>query len=438
MEFLSGVTPEGDRLKELANGDPDAMACAQTLWCYIHWLDDCIDKDKVLTHEDSAQRSMDLLLMLSFNRFWEANKSHLVPVLLVGLNSWLDSERAKHHPDYRFRAAADVWKSVYGEVFYQIALLTGGYEHMRKMALKWRGVDFDAKPGDEPDKEEKAPVSDRPVREWAFPKDHLSHPEFPVEWFYWSGILEGDGKRIGYHVCKFGSGDHCPLHFSTFDLDTGEYFTYESLCVEFMCHYEAEKTSKFTIKVGLKSFSFAMAPAEVYLQGGDGVTVKGEHPSEFSHHYSVPKIATQLTIFDGQKESILTGNSWFDHEFMPFIPDKIRWAWFYANLPDGWINGYILIKDDYIDGNHSRVTLFENGSAKEIGKDLSCNKIPTIDEPEFVLHDTTRNIKIDLLLNKKEVFKSKIRNYLELPCRVSILGIGGEIKEGTGYLEVAS
>ena len=43
--------------------------------------------------------------------------------------------------------------------------------------------------------------------QFAFPRDHASHPEFKLEWWYYTGNLETSaGRRFGYQVTFFRVG----------------------------------------------------------------------------------------------------------------------------------------------------------------------------------------------------------------------------------------
>jgi len=60
-----------------------------------------------------------------------------------------------------------------------------------------------------------------PGYEFEFPRDHFAHPEFQIEWWYYTGNLETpDGRRFGYvHQLAFYrsilwqvTGDLAPVH----------------------------------------------------------------------------------------------------------------------------------------------------------------------------------------------------------------------------------
>ncbi|HEX6217014.1 MAG TPA: lipocalin-like domain-containing protein, partial [Vicinamibacterales bacterium] len=45
-----------------------------------------------------------------------------------------------------------------------------------------------------------------------FPRDHASHPDYKIEWWYYTGnVKAADGRRFGYQVTFFRVGvDHTP------------------------------------------------------------------------------------------------------------------------------------------------------------------------------------------------------------------------------------
>src|SRR5215213_7923956 len=49
---------------------------------------------------------------------------------------------------------------------------------------------------------------------FAFPRDHASHPDFKIEWWYYTGNLDAaDGRRFGYQITFFRIGvDRTPTN----------------------------------------------------------------------------------------------------------------------------------------------------------------------------------------------------------------------------------
>src|SRR5262245_48547218 len=50
--------------------------------------------------------------------------------------------------------------------------------------------------------------------QFAFPRDHASHPDYKIEWWYYTGnVAAADGRRFGYQVTFFRVGvDHAPTN----------------------------------------------------------------------------------------------------------------------------------------------------------------------------------------------------------------------------------
>ena len=49
---------------------------------------------------------------------------------------------------------------------------------------------------------------------FAFPRDHASHPDYKIEWWYYTGnVKAADGRRFGYQITFFRVGiDHTPMN----------------------------------------------------------------------------------------------------------------------------------------------------------------------------------------------------------------------------------
>src|SRR6188472_3040730 len=50
--------------------------------------------------------------------------------------------------------------------------------------------------------------------QFSFPRDHASHPDFKIEWWYYTGNVQTkEGRRFGYQVTFFRVGiDHTPAN----------------------------------------------------------------------------------------------------------------------------------------------------------------------------------------------------------------------------------
>ena len=55
--------------------------------------------------------------------------------------------------------------------------------------------------------EPQAPWKEHPGYTYSFPRDHASHPDYKIEWWYYTGNVKAkDGRRFGYQVTFFRVG----------------------------------------------------------------------------------------------------------------------------------------------------------------------------------------------------------------------------------------
>jgi predicted secreted hydrolase len=72
------------------------------------------------------------------------------------------------------------------------------------------------------------------------------------------------------------------------------------------------------------------------LEGVNGLSRKAEGVGEASYYYSYPRLATQGQLRIGSKTYVVSGLSWFDHEFSTSSLGKnqVGWDWFCLQLDD--------------------------------------------------------------------------------------------------------
>ena len=208
-----------------------------------------------------------------------------------------------------------------------------------------------------------------PGREFSFPADHTSHPDFKTEWWYYTGHLESEtGKRYGYQVTFFRFGlrdrqqpvkDKAPLftelymaHFALSDLNKKKFYFRERINRGYgeragaatnrylvwnedwkvtgdAKNHSIQASDRGTaLRLKLTSFK----PPVLHGQGG--LSRKGEGEGRASYYYSLTRMQTEgeLTI-DGRKEHV-RGFSWMDHEFgsNQLREDQVGWDWFSIQL----------------------------------------------------------------------------------------------------------
>ena len=203
-----------------------------------------------------------------------------------------------------------------------------------------------------------------------FPRDHGSHPEYRIEWWYYTGNLEAaDGRRFGYQVTFFRIGvDPAPTnpsrwavrdlhmaHLAVTDISTTQHMTAERFDrggagwagarertldvwngdwraeLDGEAHRLRAADGSFGVDLRLE------AGKPPTLHGHEGLSRKGAEPGNASHYYSMTRMPTtgQLRL-DGELIDV-TGASWMDHEFgTTFLePGQVGWDWFSLQLDDG-------------------------------------------------------------------------------------------------------
>lgn len=132
------------QLLEVAKGNADAAGFLAAFQGKAHLMDDVVDRDvPERMDREHVLVELDWLLALTQNPFVQSHRGQLVPVIVLGMNAWLDANQWEVSVDKRKRTAADVLKGFYHEVMYLVALLCGGFDHMRAMSAKYRSYDFE-------------------------------------------------------------------------------------------------------------------------------------------------------------------------------------------------------------------------------------------------------------------------------------------------------
>jgi predicted secreted hydrolase len=210
-----------------------------------------------------------------------------------------------------------------------------------------------------------------PERRVSLPADHASHPDYKIEWWYYTGNVDtASGRRFGYQLTFFRVGiDRAPAnpsrwavrdlfmaHFAVSDLATGRFHVADRLQREgggwagaatdryfvwnglWRAEARADGSHRLQAKDGATSVDFVLRGTDRWVaHGRDGYSQKGRDPGNASHYYSLPRLETRGTIaVDGQVHAV-AGQSWMDHEFGTSMleADQLGWDWFAIQLEDG-------------------------------------------------------------------------------------------------------
>lgn len=243
---------------------------------------------------------------------------------------------------------------------------------------------------------------------FSFPRDHGSHPDYRIEWWYITGHLTTDSSRntqFGYQATFFRIGltpgeqenasdgpvvsdDHIFMaHMALTDI-SGETFHHEeklnrrgwdawadtqylntangnwSLIQDTQSdHFEARLRS--TIGADIE-FDFTItSPDPPVIFGKDGVSIKGADPSARSLYITFPRLKTTGTLRFGKQNLPVSGTSWMDHEISSSQLDEnqVGWNWASILLNDGRsIMVYMMRQKDQSMDPHSSYNLILPGN----------------------------------------------------------------------------
>ena len=210
-----------------------------------------------------------------------------------------------------------------------------------------------------------------PGRPIVLPGDHASHPDYKLEWWYYTGNLDAaDGQRFGYQLTFFRVGvDPAPTnpsrwavrdlfmtHLAVTDVNGGRHQFTERLNRSGPA-WAGAATDAY--RVWNEDWQATLEPGGVHrllaqgrdfgidlraiedrapaLHGQDGYSRKGSAPGNASHYYSLTRMPTQGTLTLNGRAVQVTGQSWMDHEFgTSFLEDgQDGWDWFSIQLDDG-------------------------------------------------------------------------------------------------------
>ena len=124
--------PDAKRwIATICNGNTDAEAMLWGWWNFFHMFDDMIDQDKPTPKELVMRECFLFIRDLSFNPFYLEHKVSLFTMLMQVLNRWLDGDEWEKSDDEWKRSVSDVLRCGDMELYFHVAYLCGGWDHMR-------------------------------------------------------------------------------------------------------------------------------------------------------------------------------------------------------------------------------------------------------------------------------------------------------------------
>ncbi len=244
-----------------------------------------------------------------------------------------------------------------------------------------------------------------------FPRDHGPHPDFYLEWWYFTGnVQRANGDNFGYQFTIFrnalapptsetsslaaGRPSESDRAASSSEWSTRQLYSahlaishptaYRFLSTERIARGAAglagARASEDGLKVWVEDWSLDGAPdlsrlhieagdpdfglsldlqptKPLFLQGDNGYSPKGFGDGQASHYYSITRLATEGTVRIGPDTIRVTGQSWFDREWSTSLlsEDQSGWDWFSLQLDQEEDLMYFRLRsavgDDYVDGS---------------------------------------------------------------------------------------
>jgi predicted secreted hydrolase len=199
-----------------------------------------------------------------------------------------------------------------------------------------------------------------------FPRDRGSHPGHRIEWWYLTGVVEG---QIGFQVTFFRvrnpDAESNPSRFAPRQM----LFAHAALSDPASKHIvHAQKSARMleglveakegetalrvddwilergaaTYRTRIEAPDFSLdlelSPTQApMLQGEGGFSRKGSALAHASYYYSEPHLAVTGSIVSQGKRRTVNGVAWLDHEWSSELlaSDAVGWDWLGANLEGG-------------------------------------------------------------------------------------------------------
>lgn len=128
------------RNKKLAEwiGNDAAVDFIQDFAHVCEVWDDLIDRDRELTDNEIHAAFWVLVTELPLNPFFDQFKRQLIPLLVTGINAWMDANEMERSPLRNDRVFAYVLRDWYMEFVSYVIYLARGREYLREVSLDVR------------------------------------------------------------------------------------------------------------------------------------------------------------------------------------------------------------------------------------------------------------------------------------------------------------
>ncbi len=239
-----------------------------------------------------------------------------------------------------------------------------------------------------------------PGYQFEFPKDHFEHPEFEIEWWYYTGNLkDADNRRFGFELTFFRLAiDKTPApgiswddrqlylaHFALTDIARKRFFRRERVnrsgpglagaSVQKQLIWNGnwsvswlpgnailpkQRLQAVSREVSLTLHLQSLKPAVIH--GKDGISQKSSGAGKASHYISLTRMQANGSIVINDLIHEVEGTVWMDHEFSTdsMGSGQQGWDWMSMQLEDGSdLMLYGLRDMDNLHGKHSSGTFID-------------------------------------------------------------------------------
>lgn len=301
-----------------------------------------------------------------------------------------------------------------------------------------------------------------PARRLRFPQDHLSHPDFRIEWWYLTANLrDKDGADWGLQWTLFRSAleagaaerqawmghaalTSADLHLSAQRLGrSGQAGVAEAASGPAVWIDEwqmlGDPSQGLSLRASSHDFAYELqgtATGPLVLQGQNGYSVKSQDGSA-SHYYSQPflQLSGWVETEAGSRE--VSGSAWLDREWSsePLAPDQSGWDWFSLSFANGdkmmafTVRGAPPYRTAAWIDKDGRIETLPEGSLQ--AEPLAFAKVAGHDVPiRHRLSLPAKGLEIEVSALRADCWMPMLVPYWEGPVRVS----GSH--QGIGYLEM--
>ncbi len=211
---------------------------------------------------------------------------------------------------------------------------------------------------------------------FSFPRDHGSHDDFKIEWWYITGHLFGDdGRRFGFQATffrsagapanstnannpDFGADKLFLAHMALLDVKSGKFVHEQRLNRDGWDAFSATNglnirngnwslrmtdTNRETIDLrgpldGETGFQLSLQPRKpLVVFGKNSVSRKAADPTASSYYLTFPRLQADGTVKFNSETSHVHGEAWMDHEISSsqLGTGEVGWDWCCLQFKDG-------------------------------------------------------------------------------------------------------